>query len=91
VGVYSNVTITVTDQYDSSASTSFSIAVTEPNVQSVYLNFTGGATTPAPWNTMTTPPFANTVLSNLKDAGGNATGISATLLDGFSWSDTRDG
>jgi hypothetical protein len=86
VGVYSNVTITVTDQYDSSASTSFSIAVTEPNVQSVYLNFTGGATTPAPWNTMTTPPFANTVLSNLKDAGGNATGISATLLDGFSWS-----
>ena len=57
VGVYSNVTITVTDQYDSTASTSFAVAVTEPNVQSVYLNFTGGAVSPLPWNSMTSPPF----------------------------------
>jgi hypothetical protein len=85
-GVYSNVTITVTDQYDSAASTSFVVAVTEPNVQSVYLNFTGGAVSPLPWNSMTTPPFANSVMSNLTDAGGNPTAISATLLDGFSWS-----
>jgi hypothetical protein len=85
-GVYSNVTVTVTDQNDSTASTSFSIAVTEPNVQSVYLNFTGGPVSPAPWNSMTTPPFQGSVLSNLTDAGGNVTNISATLLDGFSWS-----
>src|SRR5262249_20709412 len=85
-GVYSNVTITVADQYDSTASASFNVAVTEPNVQSVYLNFTGGPVSPLPWNSMTTPPFANTVLSNLTDAGGNPTTISATLLDGFSWS-----
>src|SRR6202012_5293130 len=39
VGMYSNVAITVTDQYDSTAVTSFSIAVNEPNVQSVYVNF----------------------------------------------------
>jgi hypothetical protein len=86
VGVYPNVTVTVTDQYDSTASTSFTVAVTEPNVQSVYLNFTGGAVSPAPWNSMVSPPFAGTVMSNLTDAGGNPTTISATLLDGFSWS-----
>jgi large repetitive protein len=86
-GVYSNVTITVTDQYDSTASTSFTVAVTEPNVQSVYLNFTGGPVSPAPWNSMTVQPFAaGTTMSNLTDAGGNPTNISATLLDGFTWS-----
>jgi hypothetical protein len=86
-GVYSNVMITVTDQYDSTASTSFTVAVTEPNVQSVYLNFTGGPVSPAPWNSMTIQPFAaGTSISNLTDAGGNPTNISATLLDGFTWS-----
>ena len=85
VGIYSNVSITVTDALDSTASTSFSIAVTEPNVQSVYLNFTGGAASPAPWNTMTTPPYQGTVLSNLTDDSGTPTGISATLVDGWYW------
>src|SRR6185437_6009717 len=86
VGMYSNVSITVTDQYDSTASTNFSIAVTEPDVQSVYLNFAGnGVAAPAPWNSMTTPPFQGTVLSNLTDDSGAPTGISATLLDGWYW------
>jgi large repetitive protein len=83
VGVYPNVSVTVTDQYDSTASTSFTVAVTEPNVQSVYLNFTGGLVSPAPWNSMTSFPLAGTVMSNLTDGGGNPTTISATLLDGF--------
>ena len=86
VGVYPNVTVTATDPYDSTASTSFTLAVTEPNVQSVYLNFTGGASSPLPWNSITTPPFAGTVISNLVDASNNPTTISADLLDGFSWS-----
>ena len=85
VGVYPNVTVTVADQYDSTASTSFVLAVTEPNVQSVYVNFTGGPVCPQPWNTLLTPPFAGTVMPNLVDAGNNVTGISATLLDGFNW------
>ena len=61
VGVYPNVSVTVADQYDSTATTSFTVAVTEPNVQSVYLNFTGGPVSPAPWNSMTSYPLANTV------------------------------
>ena len=85
VGVYQNVTVTVTDQYDSTATTSFTLAVTEPNVQSVYLNFTGGANSPAPWNSMLTPPFSGTVMSNLVDDGNNPTTVTATLLDGFYW------
>ena len=85
VGMYSNVSIMVADALDSTASTSFSIAVTEPNVQSVYLNFTGGVVSPAPWNSMTTPPYQGTVLSNLTDDSGTPTGISATLLDGWYW------
>ena len=85
VGVYPNVTVTVADELDSTASTSFVLAVTEPNVQSVYLNFTGGATSPLPWNSLTTPPFAGTVMSNLVDASNNPTTISATLVQGFYW------
>ena len=86
VGIYSNVTITVTDALDSTASTSFSIAVTEPNVQSVYVNFTGGPSCPAPWNSLLTPPFQGSVMSNLLDDSGTPSGISATLVDGWYWS-----
>ncbi len=86
VGVYPNITITVADALDSTASTAFSIAITEPNVQSVYLNFSGnGTTAPAPWNTMTSPPYQGTVLSNLLDDGGTPTGIAATVVDGWYW------
>ncbi len=84
-GVYTNVTITVADQFDSTASTSFSVAVTEPNVQSIYLSLSGGPTSPAPWNMLTTAPFQGTVLSNLTDDSGTPSGVSATLLDGWYW------
>ena len=85
VGIFPNVSITVTDVLDSSATTIFSIAVTEPNVQSIYVNFTGGASCPAPWNTLLTPPFAGSVMSNLLDDSGTPTGVSATLVEGFNW------
>ncbi|HVS96519.1 MAG TPA: fibronectin type III domain-containing protein [Puia sp.] len=85
VGVYPGVSITVTDALNNTASTSFSVAVTEPNVQSIYLSLSGGATSPAPWNSLTTPPFTGTVVSNLTDDSGTPTGISATLVDGWYW------
>ena len=84
-GVYPNITVTATDASDSTATTSFTLAVTEPNVSSVYVNFTGGPTSPKPWNTLLTPPFAGTVMSNLVDDGNNVTGISMTMPDGFYW------
>jgi fibronectin type 3 domain-containing protein len=85
VGVYPNLSVTVADQFDSTATTSFVLAVTEPNVQSVYVNFTGGPTSPLPWNSLLTPPFAGTVMSNLVDASNSPTTISATIVDGFYW------
>ena len=85
VGVYQNITVTVTDELDSTASTSFTLAVTEPNVRSVYVNFTGGPVSPQPWNSFTSPPFAGTTMSNLLDASNTPSGISVDLLDGFSW------
>ena len=85
VGIYPNVSVTVTDAQNNMASTSFSIAITEPNVQSIYLSLSGGATSPAPWNALTTPPFTGTVISNLTDDSGTPTGISATLVDGWYW------
>jgi len=54
-------------------------------VSSVYVNFTGGPTCPKPWNTLVTPPFAGTVMSNLLDDGNNPTNISLTMPDGFYW------
>jgi hypothetical protein len=88
VGVYPNITVTATDVVDSTATASFTLAVTEPNVTSVYVNFTGGPTCPKPWNTLVSPPFGGTVMSNLKDDGNNATNISLTMPDGFYWFST---
>jgi len=88
VGVYPNVTVTVADQLDSTASTSFTLAVTEPNVQSVYVNFSDGTVAPKPWNTLTTPPFAGTVMSNLVDDSNVPTTMSLTMPDGFYWFST---
>jgi hypothetical protein len=88
VGVYPNVTVTVADQLDSTASTSFTLAVTEPNVQSVYVNFSDGTVAPKPWNTLATPPFAGTVMSNLVDDSNNPTTMSLTMPDGFYWFST---
>ena len=85
-GVFTNVQVTVADQYDSTASTSFSVAVTEPNVQSIYLSLSNGVVSPAPWNILPSLPFTGTVLSNLLDDGGTPSGVSATIVDGWYWS-----
>jgi len=85
VGVYPNIMVTAADPKDSTATASFTLIVTEPNVSSVYVNFTGGPVCPKPWNTLVTAPFAGTVMSGLRDDGNNPTGISLTLPDGFNW------
>lgn len=86
IGVYPGVTVTVTDGLDSTASTSFVIAVTEPNVSSVYVNFSDGLNAaPAPWNTMSGPPLAGKVMTGLVDDSNNPTSISLSLVNGFQW------
>ncbi len=85
VGVYPNITVTAADALDSIASASFNLSVTEPNVTSTYINFTGGPSSPKPWNTLQTAPFAGTVLSNLTTDAGVASGVSLTMTEGFYW------
>jgi hypothetical protein len=85
-GVFPGVTISVSDGVDSAASTSFTIAVTEPNVSSTYVNFSDGTlTAPKPWNTMVGPPFSGLTISNLLDDSNTPTSLSVKLINGFSW------
>ncbi|MBS1659466.1 MAG: fibronectin type III domain-containing protein [Bacteroidetes bacterium] len=86
IGVFPGVTVSVSNGVDAISSTSFTIAVTEPNVSSVYVNFTDGTMqAPKPWNSMVGPPFANTTISNLFDDSNTPTSISVKLVNGFSW------
>ncbi|MBS1659465.1 MAG: fibronectin type III domain-containing protein [Bacteroidetes bacterium] len=86
LGVFPNVKITVKDGLDSMASTTFTISVTEPNVSSVYVNFTDGSMqAPKPWNSLVGPPFSGLTLSNLLDDSNVPTSISVKLVNGFSW------
>jgi len=82
-GTFQNVTITATDKSDSSRSTSFSITVTDPNMASVYLNFSDGSLAPAPWNNLAGWPFAGTLFTNLVDDSNNPTNLSVTFTNGF--------
>ena len=85
IGSFNGVTVTATDNSDSSRSTSFNISVVDKNVSSTYVMFSGGPVGPQPWNSFTAAPFGNTTLSNLLDDGGTNTGMSVTLVDGFQW------
>ncbi|HEY4287072.1 MAG TPA: fibronectin type III domain-containing protein [Puia sp.] len=82
-GIYPNVTVTAADPQDSLATANFTLVVTEPNVSSVYVNFTGGAVCAKPWNTLLTAPYGGTVMSGLLDDGNNPTNISLGMPDGF--------
>ncbi len=85
-GTYNGVTVTATDMYDSSASTSFSINVTDSGIVYTYLDFTPTPyLVPAPWNPMNIGyiPFAGYYYSNLLDQTGKNTGVTVTLTDGW--------
>ena len=85
IGVYNNVTVTVTDNYGGSVSGTFSIFVNDKNTRSIYVNIGTDMGTPAdkPWNNMMSYPFPNLVLSNLKDESDVASGYNFTIVDQF--------
>ena len=85
IGSFNGVTVTATDNSDSSRSTSFNISVVDKNVSSTYVMFSGGPLGPQPWNSFVNAPFAGATLTNLVDDGGNNTGATVTLVDGFQW------
>ena len=87
-GIFSNVTVTVTDQYDSSRSTSFTLFVVDPALNYTYVSMTTPTyIAPAPWNNFVAGyiPGAGYYFQNLKDQTGASTGITITLTDAWSF------
>lgn len=83
----SQVTVTATDQSDSTGSASFSITVVDKDVTSTYLHFSSGPAAPAPWNVVQSggTTAAGFSYSGFKDDSGNPSGITLTLLNGFTY------
>jgi hypothetical protein len=82
IGVYSGITVKVTDNYGASVTRMFNLTVTDNSVRSVYLNFGQDGSTPqaAPWNNFIGYPFANNVYGNISDDSGVPTGFTFKLL-----------
>jgi hypothetical protein len=84
VGSYT-ASVTATDSYGATSTTSFQVSVVETLVRTVFVHFgTDTAIVPQPWNNFLGYPFVNTTVSNLKWADGTGSGISATLVDQWS-------
>ena len=81
VGVYSNITVTATDNQGGVNSQTFTIIVKDKNITNININFNQTSPVGAPWNSFNAFPFANTTISNLKDENSSSTGISVTLMD----------
>ncbi len=83
IGTFEDITVTATDDNDSSSSASFNITVTDQNMSSVYVNFSNGSIAASPWNNFTSWPTANASLSNLLDDNGVNTSVSIKIMNGF--------
>ncbi|MFL5789753.1 MAG: fibronectin type III domain-containing protein, partial [Flavisolibacter sp.] len=85
IGVYNNVTVTLSDNYGGSTSQSFSVIVNDKNTRSIYVNIGTETEAPAgkPWNNLLSYPFPNLVLSNLKDESDSSSGYNFTIVDQF--------
>ncbi len=86
IGVYSGITVTATDNSNTSSTVSFAIFVNDANMASTYINITDlSSSAPAPWNNMGIVylPTAGTSISNLKDDSNVNTGISVTLTNAW--------
>jgi len=86
LGAFTGLTVTATDNSDSSRSVSFNLYVVDPNVSSTYVNMTNfDNLAPAPWNNLAVPflPYAGLAISGLKDDGNQATGATVTLTDAW--------
>lgn len=83
VGVYKNVTITAADNNGGVTTKTFTITVSNRDVNTVLVNFNSVSAAPAPWNNFNSLPTAGKIVSNLKDDGGVATGINITLVDAW--------
>ena len=84
-GTYSNVTVTATNAYGESSSQSFTVTVIEKPTTNININFNpaSGGQPGTPWNSTGGKITAGSLLSNLKDTSGNATGVNMTFADAW--------
>ncbi|HMH20626.1 MAG TPA: fibronectin type III domain-containing protein [Puia sp.] len=88
IGNFPGVTVTATDNQGAASSKQFAISVANKDLTNYLVNFNEIDPVGAPWNSFNAAPNAGTILSNLKDDGGNASGISVTLVTG--WDGSND-
>jgi len=88
IGNFTGITVIATDNMGASSSIQFRITVTDGNITSYYVNFNNSLPEGYPWNNFNSLPNAGVVLANLKDDGGNTTGLSVTLVD--KWENVND-
>lgn len=84
-GTYSNVTVTATNAFGESSSQSFTVTVIEKPTTNININFNpaSGGQPGTPWNSTGGKIIAGSLLSNLKDTLGNATGVNMTFADAW--------
>ncbi len=91
IGTFSGITIFASDNSGATSNRQFSIAVTDKNITSYYVNF-NGASIPAasPWNSFNREPYpaGAAVLNNLNDEAGAASSINVTMVDAWAASNT---
>jgi len=87
-GLFGPVTITATDGAQLEASKQFTIKVISADTTIAFVNFNQTEPAPAPWNNTNSAPNAGVSLVDLKDEGDQSTGITLTLLDKWSASNT---
>ncbi|MEO5943116.1 MAG: fibronectin type III domain-containing protein [Ferruginibacter sp.] len=82
IGVYSGITVKITDNFGASVTRVFNLTVIDNSIRSVYLNFGQDGSTPqaAPWNNFIGYPFANNNYGNISDDSGVPTGFTFKLL-----------
>jgi len=88
LGIYKDVTITVTDNAGLSTQRKFDITVSDNATRSIYVNLAGEFGTPQgqPWNNFVSYPFAGWSVANLKDDQNVSTNYGFRLVDGWTQS-----
>ncbi len=88
IGSFPGITVTATDNFNASSSVQFTVAVTDKDISTYYVNFNQVSPVGSPWNSFNSAPAAGTAVSNIVDEAGTASGISVTLVD--AWDNSND-
>lgn len=83
IGSFSGITVTATDNNGASTSRQFTIAVSDINLNSYFVNFNQVLPVGSPWNSFNSAPNANTTITGIRDEAGVVSGINVTLVDGW--------